>query len=317
MLDEDATNQALTASSDAARRRLGLAVLLFSAVFFGLNNNLARLSYDHGTNVLTLLTIRTIVAIVAIGLYVTWFRLWRRFGRADMPAFAAASLTFAVGSLLLLESFRLMPVSLAVLFFYLFPIMVALIYLALGEERLTTIGWVGVFAAFCGLALALDVFEGFDLSLLGIVLSLGAASCIALNIVSSHRLMQRYPGILVTFWLMVVSQIIFAIGMVAVTGIALPTAGTGVLIFSSAVIAGPIALISFFVGLSMAGGTRTALVMNSEPVTTMLFAVAILGETLGWLQYTGAAIVIASIVLVNLAERRRATTGAEPRERRR
>ncbi|MEJ2121529.1 MAG: DMT family transporter [Alphaproteobacteria bacterium] len=312
MLDEDATSDALTASSDASRRRLGLAVLLFSAVFFGLNNNLARLSYDHGTNVLTLLTIRTIVAILAIGLYVTWFRLWRRFGRVDMPAFAAASLTFAVGSLLLLESFRLMPVSLAVLFFYLFPIMVALIYLALGEERLTLVGWVGVFAAFCGLALALDVFEGFDLSLLGILLALGAAGCIALNIVSSHRLMQRYPGILVTFWLMVVSQIIFAIGMVAVTGIALPTAGTGVLVFGGAVIAGPIALISFFVGLSMAGGTRTALVMNSEPVTTMLFAVAILGETLGWLQYTGAAIVIASIVLVNLAERRRAGTAAEP-----
>ena len=36
-----------------------------------------------------------------------------------------------------------------------------------------------------------------------------------------------------------------------------------------------------------------------------LFAVAILGETLGWLQYGGAAIVIGSIFLVTFAERRR------------
>jgi DME family drug/metabolite transporter len=156
------------------------------------------------------------------------------------------------------------------------------------------------------LALALEVFQGFDLNLLGLLLSLGAAACIALNIVSSHRVMQRYPGILVTFWMMTVSLVIFAIGMVAVAGTALPNAGTGVLVFIGAVIAGPTALISFYIGLSMAGGTRSALIMNGEPVTTMLFAVAILGETLGWLQYAGAAIVIASIFLVTVAERRRA-----------
>lgn len=302
----DAATGTVPAAVDAARQRLGLGILLFSAVFFGLNNNLARLSYDHGTNVLTLLTARTVVALLVIAAYVTWFRLWRRFARADRLAFAAASLSFSIGALLLLESFRLLPVSLAVLFFYLFPIMVALIYLALGEERLTAIGWVGVFAAFCGLALALEVFQGFDLNLMGLLLSLAAAVCISLNIVSSHRLMKRHPGILVTFWMMAVSLVIFGVGMVAVVGVALPNAGTGVLVFCGAVIAGPTAIISFYIGLSMAGGTRSALVMNTEPVTTMLFAVAILGETLGWLQYAGAAIVIVSIFLVTVAERRRA-----------
>jgi drug/metabolite transporter (DMT)-like permease len=306
MRDEAAARDAAASQSHAARQRTGLAVLLMSAVFFGLNNNLARLSYDHGTNVLTLLVVRTVVALLVIGGYLTWLRLWRRFARSDMPAFAAASLSFSIGTVLLLESFRFLPVSLAILFFYLFPIMVALTYLALGEERLSRFGWIGVVAAFGGLALALEVFQGFDLSLAGVVLSLGAAGCIALNIVSTHRLMGRFPGILVTFWLMAVSLVIFAVGMVAVTGAAWPNAGTGVLVFGGAVIAGPIALVSFFIGLSMAGGTRTALVMNMEPVTTMIFAAAILGETLGWLQYAGAAIVIGSIFLVTLAERRRA-----------
>ena len=306
MPDDEATSHALASPVDAARLRLGLGILLFSAVFFGLNNNLARLSYDHGTNVLTLLTVRTIVALLVIAAYVTRFRLWRRLARTDRLAFGVASLSFSIGALLLLESFLLLPVSLAVLFFYLFPIMVALIYLALGEERLTAIGWVGVIAAFCGLALALEVFQGFHLNLLGVLLSLAAAVCISLNIVSSHRLMQRYPGIFVTFWMMAVSLIIFGIGMIAVAGVALPTSETGVLVFAGAVIAGPTAIISFYVGLSMAGGTKSALVMNTEPVTTMLFAVVILGETLGWLQYAGAAIVIASIFLVTFAERRRA-----------
>lgn len=304
MPNDGAISGARSTAVDPARVRLGIGVLLFSAVFFGLNNNLARLSYDHGTNVLTLLTVRTIFALVVIALYLSWHRLWRRFGRADRLSFAVASLTFSIGALLLLESFRLLPVSLAVLFFYLFPIMVALIYLALGEERLTAIGWIGVVAAFCGLALALEVFQGFDLNVLGVLLSLASAVCISLNIVSSHRLMRRYPGILVTFWMMAVSLAIFAVGMLGVVGVAWPNAGTGVLVFCSAVVAGPTALISFYVGLSMAGGTRSALVMNSEPVTTMLFAVAILGETLGWLQYAGAAIVIGSIFLVTLAERR-------------
>jgi drug/metabolite transporter (DMT)-like permease len=292
--------------ADAARLRLGLAVLLVSTVVFGLNNNLARLTYDHGANVLTLLTVRTIVALLAIGGYLTWLKLWRRFGRIDMPAFAVASLTFSAGVFLLLESFRHMPVSLAVLIFYLFPIMVALIYLATGEERLTPIGWVGVVAAFAGLALALDIFTGFELNPLGVILSVSSAVCLALNIVSTHRLMRRFPGILVTFWLLAVSLVFYAGGMVAVVGAAWPDAGLGVLVFGAAAVCGPIALVTFFIGLSMVGGTKTGLVMNFEPVTTILFAAAILGEALGWLQYTGAAIVVASIVLVNLAERRRA-----------
>jgi len=305
MAAEDLLGQTQAPRPDAARVRIGISILLFSSVFFGLNNNLARLTYDHGSNVMTLLTIRTIVAVLAIGAYLTALRLWRRFGRADMPTFAMACLTFTIGTVLLLESFRFLPVSLAVLIFYLFPIIVALIYLATGEERLTPIGWVGVVAAFCGLALALEIFHGFELNLIGVVLALGAALCLAVNIVSTHRLMRRVPGILVTFWLLFVSGVVYAAGMFAVVGVSLPDAGTGVLVFSGAVVAGPIALISFFIGLSMAGGTKTALVMNSEPVTTILFAAAILGEALGWLQYFGAAIVIASIVLVTLAERRR------------
>ena len=305
MTGEEPPGQTAVPHADAARLRIGLSVLLFSTVAFGLNNILARLSYDHGSNVVTLLTIRTIIALLAIGAYLSWLKLWRRFARTDMPAFAAASLAFSFGTLMLLESFRFLPVSLAILLFYLFPILVALIYLATGEERLTPIGWVGVIAAFCGLALALEIFHGFELNLVGVALSMTSALCMALSIVSTHRLMRRFPGILVTFWLLAVSEVIYAVGMFAVVGIAWPDAGTGVLVFGGAVIAGPLALVSFFVGLSMVGGTKTGLVMNFEPVTTILFAAAILGEALGWLQYSGAAIVVASIVLVNLAERRR------------
>ena len=293
--------------AEAARVRLGLAILVAGSVVFGINNNLARLSYDHDTNVLTLLTVRTVFALAAVAVYLSWRKLWRRFARSDLPALAAAAVTFSFGALLLLESFRFLPVSLAILLFYLFPIMVALIYLATGEERITPVGWLGILAAFAGLALALDIFDGFDLDAVGVVLSLTAALFLALNVVSSHRLMQRFPSILVTFWLMVASLVIFATGMVGVVGVAWPTEGTGALVFAAAVIAGPIALICFYVGLAMAGGTRTALVMNSEPVMTILFATMILGETLGWLQYGGAAIVVAAIFLVTLSDRRRRT----------
>ena len=297
---------ALVAHDERRRLRIGLAVLLLSTVAFGINNVLARWSYDHGTNVLTLLVGRTTVALLAVAAYLSFMRLWRRIARADLPILGIAALAFTTGTVLLLESFRFLPVSLAILLFYLFPIIVALIYLATGEERLTPIGWIGIVAAFFGLAMALEVFNGFDFNAVGVALSVAAAFCLAINIALTHRLMRRVPGILVTFWLFAFSQLVFVVGMVAVVGVALPDRGEGVLVFSAAVVAGPIAIITFYVGLSLAGGTRTALVMNAEPLTTILFAAAILGEALGWLQYAGAAVVIASIVLVTLAERQRA-----------
>jgi drug/metabolite transporter (DMT)-like permease len=59
-------------------------------------------------------------------------------------------------------------------------------------------------------------------------------------------------------------------------------------------------IVTFYIGISYVGGPRGALIMNNEPVVTIFIAVLLLGEVLAPLQYVGAAIVIAAVLLVSL-----------------
>ena len=47
--------------------------------------------------------------------------------------------------------------------------------------------------------------------------------------------------------------------------------------------------------MTWAGAARSSLVLNVEPVLTVLFAVSILGEALGWLQIAGAVLIIGAL----------------------
>jgi drug/metabolite transporter (DMT)-like permease len=59
----------------------------------------------------------------------------------------------------------------------------------------------------------------------------------------------------------------------------------------------PAAIIAFYSALPLAGAPRSSLGMNAEPVITVLLAVSILGETLGWMQLVGAALIIGALAV--------------------
>ena len=55
---------------------------------------------------------------------------------------------------------------------------------------------------------------------------------------------------------------------------------------------------------AIAGAPRSALLMNFEPVATVLLASLVLGETLSGLQGLGAALIVGAIVVTALARLR-------------
>jgi len=70
------------------------------------------------------------------------------------------------------------------------------------------------------------------------------------------------------------------------------------------VVGGPlfyaVAIIAFFIAMSKLGPFRTTLTMNLEPISSMLFGFALLGQVLtGW-QMFGAGLVIAAVLTVQM-----------------
>jgi len=282
---------------------LGISLLVAATLLYSTHTNLARLSYDYGVSTVTILTVRTLAALPMALLWLHWQKQPLFVPRRSLPVLVMTGLAFALQSLCYLQAIHYIPVSLAVLLFYLFPIMVILIAWALGQERMTPVRITGAVVAFGGLALALNV-QGDGIHWLGVGLGAAAALSLATNIVGAVRTMRSAPSMTATFNMLTVAGIAYCVGLIAVGGPIWPAGGEGWAVFMGVVITGPLAQLCFYGALSFIGGSRASIIMNGEPIATTALALLILGETLALVQVVGGLLVVGAIVGVALFDRR-------------
>ncbi len=299
----------------APHRLLGLACALAAALGFACSLVLARISYDHGSNSQTVMLVR--FALVAL-LMLAWNR-WRGHSLALAPKLVAGccalGVFYFIGIGAYLTSVNWLPVSLAVLVFYTFPILIALLSAALARRWPQPLEMLALLVAFAGLALALEVRGGVELHPLGLALACCAALGVTLNMVSSGYLLQRIPTTVFSFYLTLTTGTLSALAVLASGGPALPQSTAGWWAFGAMLATFIIAFIGTYNGIRLLGAVRLSTIMNLEPLATILIAVAALGESLSGRQTLGGGIVLAAILLAQwpqwrAARRQRAAAAA-------
>ncbi len=280
------------------RALLGSALVVLVALAFTSSVILARLAYDAGSDAVTVLALRYIVAALLLYLY---FRL--RGQAAWLPRPLARK---AVGIGLLVAAYaygylgavQYIPVSLAVLIFYTYPLLTGLGARLFEREALGASKLVALAAGLLGVALAVEVsFTGLDGR--GLALAALGAVGLAATIIMSQRTMRAAGSLSVTFYVNLVAALTYlAVGLLR-GGFALPSTAAGWHALLAMPLFFSVAITGFFAAVSLIGGVRTATMMNTEPVFTVLGAVLILGEHLAPLQLAGAALVVLAIFLVH------------------
>jgi drug/metabolite transporter (DMT)-like permease len=283
-----------------ARLWLGLALLLVCGLAFSFHNALTRLAYDDGVTPTTVAAARTWAVALVVAILCGMRGQWPAVPRAAWLVFAATALCYSIHNPLLLFAFELIPVSLAVLVLYLYPLLVAFLAAAIGQERLKARTLVAAAVAFVGVGLVLEI-GNVKLDWRGLALAVAAALSLAGNIVGAAQLNRHMRALAVPFALSLVGSVVFGAMMLADGGPALPRNVGGWWAFAGAVVTSPIAIVAFYLALPLAGAPRSALVMNAEPVMMVLIAMAILGETLGWLQIAGAALIVGAIAVATVS----------------
>ncbi|MGH7005076.1 MAG: DMT family transporter, partial [Alphaproteobacteria bacterium] len=292
---------------------LGLALLLASAAIFSLHNTVARLSYDEGVAPTTIAATRTWAIVLLFVVLLGARGQWPSVPRVAWLAFAATAVCYAIHNPLLLVAFQYIPVSLAVLVMYVFPIVVAFLSAAIGQERLRprTLGAAAI--AFTGITLVLNVgAEAPDWR--GVALAAITAIALAGNLVGAAQLNRHMSALGIPFALSCLGAVVFGAMMLADGGPTLPTTPRGWWLFAAATVTSPAALIAFYLALPRAGAPRSALAMNIEPVITVLVAMLLLGETLGAFQAVGAALIVGAIAasaVMDLKSRRMRVPGTK------
>lgn len=295
----------MTALSLRPARLGGFVALLpaiCAALSFSVTDILLKVVYESGMDVLTLVSLR---GVLVVAFFWAWLRVSppavRHPPRQRLIALGLGILFAGViGGLLV--SIALLPVSVAILAYFVYPLLTGIAASLTGVDRL---GWRALLVAllaFGGLALMLGV--GFtELAPIGLACAFGAAVCRVTSLLLTRAYLNGTDARLSTWYAMVPSTILFLLIWAAIGGWHPPQTGAGWLAFLVVSCFSTLSTLLIYISTNWVGPFRTALAMNLEPLVTAILSVLLLGEVLTPLQMLGAGIMITALCAFQFVRR--------------
>jgi len=287
----DVTDQPPAGVHDAFHQ---LGPVLTAAVMFTVSDVFGKLALEGGTDVLSLLSFRS---ILGIGLVFVWLRLGE-------PAVAlsrnAKRISLALGVLLtanlfsLFKAIELVPVSIAILTYFIYPLLTGIAGAMTGVERLTLTGAVTALVAFFGLALIIGANPA-DLAAIGLLAAAGGAACRAGILLITRATLKGADARLVTWYTLWSSMLVFVALSVLTWNWHWPHGVAGWVAFLGIGVTTTAAILALYVSTQRIGPFRTALFMNLEPFMTAVLGAVVLGDRMTPLQMLGGVMMIAAL----------------------
>jgi len=282
---------------------LGILLSLSGATLFALSIVSARWSYDYNTNTQTVMLIR-FTCIIAIML--VWNKsknLSLKLPQKDILKCSILGVFYFIGIGSYLSSVAYMPVGLAVLILYTFPILVILSTALVEKRKPSFLQFLALIIAFIGLFIALDINTD-NTQPIGIILAVMAAIGVTINMIGSADILKKIDFSLFSFYQATVVTAISAMLVFSTGGLALPNDSKGWAILGVMLLSFIIAYLSVYTSLKLIGAVRTSTIMNLEPIMTILFAIALLQEQMTIEKLIGGVIVLCAILLAQLPQLR-------------
>lgn len=276
---------------------IGYIIVIISALAFAGNNALAVLSYEAGTTPLTLITGRMIFTLIALFLIMKFSGLAIPLPKRERYAALGLGVLNGTMAFCLMSAFNHVAVGLAVLVFYLYPVLTGIGAWATGQERLNAGLVVGLVGGFAGLALALEI-TGESANALGVGLAAIASVLMAATALLSARVLKTDNARSVTLHMHISAAALFVLVSVVLGDLSLPQTTRGWVGYIGVPLFYTVAVATLFAGIAHIGAVRTSLVMNLEPVASIVLGFILLGQVLTPRQLLGAAIVIGAVTAI-------------------
>jgi len=283
-----------------------LVTLLGLSVLWGSAFPLIKVGLE-GFSATNLTLLRFLVASASFVPYLLITRQRLMPARADLPSFLLLGLLgITIYHLALNYGSLHVSAGAASLIIATAPAITAVVALFWLGERLPPLGWLGISAAFVGVAIIAigdDPQPGFNPYALLVLLS---SVVTAFFVVLQKRLLAKYGAVEITAfatWSGTAPLLVFLPSLpadLATAGTASIWAAVYIGLFPAAV-----AYALFAHALSQAPVTLVTAFLYGVPVFSLLFAWLLLGEVPGWLTLAGGILAIGGIVMVNRAQRPR------------
>jgi drug/metabolite transporter (DMT)-like permease len=279
----------------ASSRLTELGPGIIAATTFALSDVFSKLALVAGMDVLSLSTFRSVFSVVFM---VGW--LWLQ--PAPVPYTARQRwIALGVGVLFagivfgLFKAIELATVPVAVLSYFIYPLLTGIIGSLIGIDKLSWRGATAAIVAFFGLALIVGAQPG-AVALSGIAFALGAACLRTAVLLISRAALAGADTRLLTWYSQLSSTAVFVVFSLATWNWHAPQTGTGWFALLVVSVSVTIAVLTLFISINRIGPFRSALIMNLEPLLVALLSAALLGEFMTAWQVFGGVIMLGALV---------------------
>jgi drug/metabolite transporter (DMT)-like permease len=272
---------------------------VIAAVSFACVSVFGKMSFAHGADVPTFLAFRGLLGMAVIGAWLYGSPVPRRFLPREKAIALVLGLLFAGNVFSIFKAIERIPVPIAELTYFVYPLLTGLLGALTGLERMSARGVIAAVVAFGGLALMIGS-HSVELSALGLAFAVAAALFRSAMLLLTRAALPDANPRIISWYTIVSSTVVFAGLCLATSTWNLPHGAVGWGAFLWASLAAAIALLALFISAGRIGPFRTALVMNAEPLAAILLSAAVLGETINAVQWLGAAIMLGALVWFQL-----------------
>lgn len=285
--------------------RSGLVLAAFGAIAFSGKAIIVKLGYRYGTDAVTLLALRMLVAFpffLAMGAWAA--RRSASLSKADRGRIVLLGfLGYYLASFLDFAGLAYITATLERLILYLTPTLVALIgWLAFGR-RISRRQAVALLVSYLGVALAFghDLQVGGSNIALGSALVFGSALAYALYLVGSGELVQRVGAVRLTAYASSVASVLCLLQFILLRpmeALALPWQ-VYVLSLVNGTLCTVLPVLAVMMAVARIGSALAAQVGMIGPVSTIILSLLLLGEPMGPWQVAGTVLVMAGVFVVS------------------
>ncbi len=278
---------------------LGSVYGLLSAVGFGTVPILALFAYQGGIGVFTLLFLRFSLASILLFIYILIKKRNIKITKNQLiKIFIMGGIFYSLFSYCYFSAIQYIPASLAVLLFYTFPFIIAILSHFLGELLSKKIVY-AIIISFLGLMLVMGKTDG-EISFLGIMLAFGASVFYSLYTLYGDYILKDISLITTIAYVCLFAAFsFFSIGLMTGNLQFQFTQNTWLPIIGISLVS-MLGFLAFFQGIKLTSPTSVSILSMIEPLVTIVLSIIFFGEWFNLLQIFGALLVLSGSLLVVL-----------------
>ena len=282
----------------------GYAFVIISGIIYGFMPLIANYVYDNGVTPLSLVFFRNLFSLPVLAILAFIDKKTLKIPKKALPSISFIALFGgSVTPMLLFLSYRFIDSSTATVLHFVYPAFVLLIGVVFLKQKTNLRNIISVFLCVFGVAMFNVGDIKLDVTGTSLALVSGVTYAIYIVLVSRFKYKSEISGFLFGFYISLISSVLMFLICFLTKQLAFPVGVTSWLVtVLFAIVVNVGAVIIFQQGTFIIGGEKGAVLSTTEPITSLVVGIALLGEQVSVNSVIGAVAVITASILISASK---------------